>query len=758
MAQREGSAKVAAAIRWYKARRSTFQGWAQVVVPAVLFLGLVSVRVAEPGWVEQIQHKAFDAFQRAKPRPYEPVPVRIIDIDDESLRRLGQWPWPRTQVAQLVRRLSDLGAAVVAFDAVFAEPDRTSPSRVAELWPKSAETENLRRQLTRLPDHDRVLAQAISQAAVVLGFALVAEPNDVVPAVKAPFSYGGDGPLLYLDDFRGAVTDLPALEEAAAGNGCFSFLPELDGMARRAPLIFRRGQTLLPALSAEVLRVAQGASNYAVKSSGASGEGGYGQHTGISKIKIGRYVIPTDSKGRVWVYFTEDAPERTVSAWRVFNKGFDKSIIEGGMVFVGTSAAGLKDMRATPLNPALPGVEMHANVVEQVLLGRFLQRPDWATGAELIYMVLLGCLLLVLLPRLGAAWCALVGGAGMAAAVGFSWRMFADRGLLIDPVFPCLTILVVYMSSSLINYLKSETERRQVRNAFSRYMHPKLVAELAKHPEKLRLGGETRDMTILFCDIRGFTTISEQFDAHGLTQMINKFLTPMTGIIMDRSGYIDKYIGDCIMAFWNAPLDDPEHARNACQAALAMHQRLAELEGVWKAEAAAEGRKFVPIHIGVGLNTGLCCVGNMGSDQRFNYSVLGDDVNLASRLEGQSKPYGVNTIIGPRTRELVAEFAALELDLIRVKGKTKPVRIFTLLGDARKAQEPGFQRHVQVHDRRLAAYRAQKWDEALALLAECRGGGLPLEKLHDCYEERILDFQLHPPAAGWDGTFTATSK
>jgi adenylate cyclase len=314
------------------------------------------------------------------------------------------------------------------------------------------------------------------------------------------------------------------------------------------------------------------------------------------------------------------------------------------------------------------------------------------------------------------------------------------------------------MVSSLVSYLKSETERRQVRNAFTRYMHPKLVEELAKHPEKLRLGGETRPMTILFCDIRGFTTISEQFDAHGLTQMINKFLTPMTGIIMDNRGYIDKYIGDCIMAFWNAPLDDRDHAVNACVSALSMHQRLAELGEVWEAEAKAEGRKYVPIHIGIGLNTGDCCVGNMGADQRFNYSVLGDDVNLASRLEGQSKPYGVGTVIGPRTRELTPEFAALELDLIRVKGKTRPVRIFTLLGDPEMAESVEFKSHAGRHERLLAAYRSQKWDEAESLLAQCRQADLHLGKLYDLYAERISAFRQNPPGADWDGTYTATSK
>jgi adenylate cyclase len=759
MALESRKADLKDAVQWYRTRRRTIQNWAQFLVPGVLFLALLSARIAGLGWVEGVQHKVFDAFQRAKPRPYEPVAVRVIDIDDESLARLGQWPWPRTQLARFVRRFSDLGAAVTVFDAVFSEPDRTSPSRVAALWPQTPETEALRQGVARLPDHDAVLAGVLKKSPVVLGFALTAEHNDVVPAAKALFAYGGDGPLAFLDDYSGAVANLPVLERAAAGVGCFNFVPERDGMARRAPLLLRRGQTLLPSLSAEALRVAQGAANIAVKTAGASGETSFGrQHTGITKVKIGRYVVPTDEKGRVWVYFTEGTAERTLPAWKLFEKDFDRSQVESGILFVGTSAAGLKDLRATPLDPALAGVQVHANLTEQILLGRFLQRPDWAEGAELIYMALLGLLLLGLLPWLGAAWCALVGGAGIAAAAGFSWHMFAARGLLVDPVFPGLTVLVVYMSSSLISYLRSETERRQVRGAFSRYMHPKLVEELAKHPEKLRLGGETRDMTVLFCDIRGFTTISEQFDAHGLTQMINKFLTPMTEIIMDRRGYIDKYIGDCIMAFWNAPLDDAEHARSACRAALAMHERLAELDPVWKAEAEAAGRKYVPIHIGVGLNTGHCCVGNMGSDQRFNYSVLGDDVNLASRLEGQSKPYGVSTVIGPRTRELAPEFAALELDLIRVKGKTKPVRICTLLGDEGMAREGDFKRHAEAHERMLAAYRGQKWEEALAQLAECRKAPLPLEKLYDLYEGRVAAFQLHPPAKDWDGTFTATSK
>ena len=487
-----------AAVQWYRTRRRVIQGWAHILIPAALLVGLILVRVSGWSWVELAQFRTFDAFQKLKPRPYEEVPVRIIDIDDESLARLGQWPWPRTLVARLVDRLNELGASVIAFDAVFAEPDRTSPARVIDLWPRTPETAALRRRIIQLPDHDRVLAQAIAKANVVTGFSLIQKPNTVAPAVKAGFAVAGEGVLSYLAEFSGAVINIPEIEKAAAGNGSFSYAPDIDEVIRHVPLLLRKGKELLPSLDAEVLRVAQGEKTIKVKCTDASSQAGAGARAGIALVKIGRYVIPTDANGQVWVYYTKEAPQRTVPAWKVFEKGFPRGLVEGGILYVGTSAAGLKDLRPTPLVPTLPGVEIHANLIEQVLLGKYLQRPQWADRTEVIYVLILGALLLFLLPRLGAAWCALVGAAGIAGAIAFSWRMFAAEGLLIDPVFPCLTILVVYMSSSLISYLKSETERRQVRNAFSRYMHPKLVEELAKHPEKLRLGGETRDMTILF--------------------------------------------------------------------------------------------------------------------------------------------------------------------------------------------------------------------------------------------------------------------
>jgi adenylate cyclase len=310
------------------------------------------------------------------------------------------------------------------------------------------------------------------------------------------------------------------------------------------------------------------------------------------------------------------------------------------------------------------------------------------------------------------------------------------------------------------NFLQSEAQRRRVRGAFSRYLSPTLVDELAAHPDKLRLGGEMRDMTLLFSDVRGFTTISEQLDPHALTHLINRFLTPMTEVILSRRGCIDKYMGDCVMAFWNAPLDDPEHPRHACDAALAMVMALAELNAKLATETAEFGHPLPPLVVGIGINTGACCVGNMGSDQRFDYSVISDEVNLASRLEGQSKTYGVTVVLGENTYARVPELATLELDLIRVKGKTRPVRIFVLLGDEALASRDSFHQLVKAHDGMLAAFRGQRWEEALGALSSCRGlgAGLGLEGLYALYEERIEGFRASPPGPDWDGVYVAKTK
>ena len=726
----------------------------------VLALALV-VRAQDPAPVVQLRNLVFDSFQRLEPRPFDAAksPVRVVDIDDASLEKLGQWPWPRTVVARLIDRLTEMGAAAIAFDVVFAEPDRTSPDRVLAQWPDSPEIATLRDELGKLPSHDAILARSIGQAPVVTAFILVDKKSPRLPAQKGTFAMAGDDPKQFLPPHEGAVTTLPELEATAAGNGAINWVPDRDQVVRTVPLMFKLGDRLYPNLVIEALRVALQAKTYVVKSSGSSGETAFGEHTGVVSVKIGDLVVPTDATGSILVRYTPSYPQRYVPAWRILEPDFKPDEIEGRIIFIGTSAAGLKDLRATPFAADTPGVEVHAQLVEQIVTGAYLERPDFAAAVELAFVLVIGAGLILLLTRIGAVWAGALGAGAIALACGVSWLAFTRFGWMVDPVSPSIAELLVFLTGTVVVYLQSEYQRQQVRGAFSRYMSPALVERLAEHPEQLVLGGETRDMTIMFCDIRGFTSISEQFDAQGLTSLLNRFLTPMTEIILDRQGTIDKYMGDAIMAFWNAPLDDPDHAEHGCRTALAMIARLKELNVEWRAAAEAESRRYHPINIGVGLNTGACSVGNMGSDQRFDYSVIGDDVNLASRLEGQSKTYGVDIVIGENTRAKVDGLAAIELDRLRVKGKSRPVRIYGLLGDETLAAMPYFQALAAGHDAMLKAYRAQDWDGAEQRAADCRtqaDGRLDL--LYDLYAERIADYRREPPPAGWDGVTVALTK
>jgi adenylate cyclase len=735
------------------------------LIPVAMLALALALRIADVAPIQDMRLSLFDEYQRLAPAEYEDAGVRVVDIDDDTLDRIGQWPWPRIHVATLLDRLTSLGAAVVAFDMVFAEPDRTSPQRMMRSWFDANTPAALVDELARrLPDHDTVLAKAISGVPTVLGIALTPAPSVQRPSPKAGFAQAGDDPRPFLPAFRGAIVNLPQLTEPAAGVGSFNIVPERDGVIRRVPLFYAlrkadRTADLVPSLAAEALRVAQGASTYVIKSSNASGTTGFGEKTGVSQARIGTFIVPTDAEGRVWMRDMGRVGARTIPAWQVMQGDVRAGELEGTIVFIGTSAAGLLDLRVTPLDAAAPGVDVHARIAEQMVLGDFLQRPDWVDGLEFVYLLALGVIVLLLLPRWGPIGCAVVTVLGIATAVASSWLAYTQYKMLIDPLYPSLAVLSLYLCASLLVFLHTEGERRRVRHAFGRYMSPALVERLANDPTQLELGGETRDMTILFTDIRDFTSVAESMDAASLTRFINDFLTPMTDIILRHRGTIDKYMGDAIMAFWNAPLDDPDHAPNAARAALNMLAELERLNGVWTAEATKDGKPDHPVSIGVGLNTGPCCVGNMGSSLRLEYSVIGDDVNLASRLEGQSKTYGVPIVIGENTRARLDGFASLELDLLRVKGKQRPVRVFALLGDERVAGETWFRAVSEAQAAMLKAYRGRDWSRASALLALCRRaaeGRMPT--LWSLYEARIEELRAGAVAADWDGVAVARQK
>lgn len=756
--------------------------WIGVIAPLLTLSGVVALRSLDPQFLSDFRNRVFDQYQAFKPRPYEAdwhrpletLGVGIIDIDEESLARYGQWPWPRDLLARLLGRAYESGAVAVAFDMVFAEPDRTSLDIVIPRLDPIARYDLIREQFQALQaldptltSNDGFLSSTLKQLpTVVLGFTFSNNRSARAPQIKKGIVYAGSNPFYSIHGYPSATPNLESLETAAGGIGSFNVVPDNDGIIRRVPLVFALGEdaesaSFYPSLVAEVLRVVQGQEqSVRIKAADGSGEQFLGEGTvGIVKARIGEIDIPTDENAQILLWDSGPQPLRYLPAWQVLDQQLDPARIEGRILFVGTSAPGLVDLISSPLAKVMPGVEVHAQIAEQILSQTWLHRPDYATGLELVYIVVLGLLLIVLIRRFNAIYGALLVLAAVVAAGGSSWFAFDHWQLLFDPIYPALAALAVYLVGSIINFAKAEAERRRVRGAFSRYLSPALVEQLARHPEQLRLGGEMREMTMFFCDIRGFTTISEQFDPPGLTRFINAFLTPMTEIILADRGTIDKYIGDCIMAFWNAPVDVPDHAVRGCRSALLMFERLKLLNAQLRTEAEQQGRPFQPIAIGAGLNSGPVCVGNMGSDMRFDYSVLGDAVNLASRLESQSKSYGVNIIIGENTEAAIrGQFATLELDLLKVKGKHIPVRIHALLGDHVMLVSEQFQGAAAIHRRMLEAYRAQHWDDCEQHCHNLESQLPHIAGLYAMYRERLAEFRIHPPAADWDGVHTATGK
>lgn len=459
------------------------------------------------------------------------------------------------------------------------------------------------------------------------------------------------------------------------------------------------------------------------------------------------------------VHFTRPTPERVMPAWKLFEEQLDRTLIEGKLVIIGSSAAGLKDLRATPLNPFESGVNIQADALEQVILGKQLHRPDWATGLELVGLLILGIGLIFSLQKFGIRLSAAIVFFFVSVMVSSSWLAFVNLSWLVDPIYIALTGLSIFLAHSFQVYLETENEKREIRHAFSRYLSPHLVEQLAGHPEKLALGGEQRILTLLFADIVGFTSMSEKLEPEALTNFMNSYLTPMTEIILETGGTIDKYIGDAIMAFWNAPIDNEEHAKSGVRAALRMQSELEGLNRRFEADAKAKGRPHLPIRIGVGLNTGEACVGNLGSDQRFDYSCLGDTVNIASRLEGQTRTYGFGIIVGETTQEQVPDFAMVEIDLIRVKGKERPIRIYAVFGDSGLVNSRHFKHQAEHQAMALSHYRNQNWSGARDAF-QVLGNDYPGEfgTYSSLMIERIMSYQTNPPPQEWDGVFVATSK
>ncbi|MGV8805866.1 MAG: CHASE2 domain-containing protein [Polaromonas sp.] len=641
--------------------------WAWLAPALTVSLGLV-VYLFDPLPVQTARHAVFDQFQRWQPRAYKPAPVRIIDIDDESLGRLGQWPWPRTRMAGLIEQLQAAGASAIVLDMVFAEPDRTSPAAMLDLWQPSPEIAS---QISRLPDHDAVLASVLGRGRVVLGFVLDRQPqSQSAPAPKARFVAINEPAQPYVHAFSGGAFALPALVDAAQGHGAFSFVPDADGVVRRLPLLVRQGDTLLPSLDAEALRVAQGVQNIGTRTV---------RGVGLQELRIGALTVPTTPQGDIWVRYTEPAPQRSLPAWKVLAGDVPASELAGRIVLVGASAQGLADLRLGALGTVLPGVEIHAQLLEQILTGDGLSRPGWAPSLEVLGLLAGGLLVGAVALGLGAlpsaaVFCALL--ALMGAAL---WRAFSNHGLLLDPVLPGLTMALSFVLSSTVRHVRTERRQRWVKQAFSRYVSPNIVTYLVAHPQALVLGGRRQHCSFVFTDLENFTSLMEHMDPAHAVGMMNRYLDEMIAIVFAHQGTLTRIVGDGLAILFSAPVAQSDHASRALQCALAM-QRFARQ---YARELNNRGLAFGQTRMGV--HTGEVIVGNFGGAAIFDYRALGDPVNTAARLESANRHLGTLMCVSQAVLDACPSVQARPIGRLMLKGKSQSIMVFEPLDGATQA-------------------------------------------------------------------------
>lgn len=730
------------------------------LVLAVLALHVLSLnedsrlgrRLAQP--LVRLDELVYDwRFQWLTPsRPESTVPVVVVDIDEQSLKQEGRWPWSRARVAALVTALERQGARLVGFDVVFSEPEKNPADAVLDgnFLSEAARAELAARR--EAWDNDARLAAVVS-ARVVLGYFLHADGvrsgQLPTPLLDLPADDSESWRILSLPDYTG---NLPVLMAHARSAGFVSTLPDRDGVIRRSPLVLMNGNKVYSALSLELARLYLDAPFTELRPVRCRG----GQ-TCVESIRVGDRVVRTDEHGMALVPYKGHRGSFTyVSAGSVLRGQVPAGVLKDAIVLVGTSALGLADLRTTPLETQYPGVEVHANLLEAILQSApghdyFYFRPDWEPGATFFLLIVSGLLLAVALPRLepGSMLVVVVAWFAVLFLGDFALWKFAHFDL---PMAALLLMGFLIASFNIFaGFLRANRQKREIKAMFGQYVPPAHVERMLDSPEAVSLEGESREMTVLFSDVRNFTTLSEGLSAQELKQLLNRYFTPITQIIFDHQGTIDKYVGDMVMAFWNAPLTDADHARHAIAAALAMQQKVEEL----KVEFAASG--LPEINIGVGINTGLMNVGDMGSEFRRAYTVLGDAVNLGSRLEGITKFYGVKVLVGEATMVLAPDYLYRCVDRLIVKGKHEPITVYEpvcLLADASESRRA----RVEKYNDAIACYFARQWDEAEAALRELAAQD-PERRLYRVFLERIDELRRQPDlTTRWTGVYEHTSK
>lgn len=701
--------------------------------------------------VEQLEAISYDARLRLFMPGGVDKRVVVVDIDEKSLAEEGRWPWGRDRLATLIDKLVERHhVAVVGFDVVFAERDESSGIKVLERLGQQelkgipqyqSALDQLRPQL----DHDRQFAEKLKNRPVVLGYYFTSNDRRLSGALPEPTLPTGvfSGLPVAPIGATGYGANLPEFQAAARGAGHFNPLPDGDGVTRRVPMLMEYQGTYYESLTLAMVRTLLGNSPLNAK---VERDGG----NTVEWLTVANLAIPVDKNLATLVsYRGYQGSFRYISASDILRDRIPAAELEGAMVLVGTTAPGLMDLRSTPVGPVYPGVEVHANLLVGMLDQSLMQEPGYMVGAEVLILLLIGIFLAVLLPLLSPIKGSLIALAALLVAIALNLAIWNAQIVL--PIAATLLMIVsLFVLDMSYGFFIEARAKRQITGLFGQYVPPELVDEMSQNPENFTMEGQSREMTVLFSDVRGFTTISEGLNPKELSRLMNDYMTPMTRIIHKHRGTIDKYIGDAIMAFWGAPLQDPEHARNAVLAAIEMQDVLAVLRPQFMA------RGWPEVRIGVGVNTGVMSVGNMGSEFRMAYTVMGDSVNLGSRLEGITKQYGVGIIVGQSTAEKLPDMLFRELDRVRVKGKDEPVAIYEPLG-AKEQVSAELKQELALFEEALTYYRAQDWDKAEIQLHSLQDV-TPDCKLYALYLERIAHFRVEPPEAAWDGVFVFHTK
>ena len=630
-----------------------------VIIVAVVLLG---VRVNNNDYVKTLRYKTWDFFQTIHPRQDVSDLITIVDIGEEDIKKYGQWPWPRHIMAMLHARIGDAGAVMINYNILFAEPDRMGSKQYLNSFPMSNETRELLQK--SLVDTDRVFAEVIKASGnTILMMSVKNEKDNILPTVTQIIKKGNVVPWLW--NYAGIVPPLSVLTVGVAGTGVNVTAPEPDSIVRKMPILIAIGEKIYPSMLIENVRAINKSKRIKV----------IAKEHGIDEVLVSKKAgIPVNHNAEMYINYADPKKYNHISADHILSSNFDPNTLKGKIVIVGLDAAGLSVLKYTPFGLTTDQT-ITAQALDTIITGKYLLRIPQADTYEIIAMALLGLLMIVLVPRTSVLLSVpllifVLGGISYA-----SFMAYANKGFLVDPSFAVLYIFLIWSHSTYNNFATQSRLRKQIKKQFEHYLDPGMVKKLQKDPSLLKLGGETREMTFLFSDIRGFTPISEKYKGNpeGLTKLINRFLTRMTDVIIANGGTIDKFMGDCIMAFWNAPIENKKHRELAVKSALEMNVALKELNMHLQAEGLPQ------INIGIGINTGEALVGNMGSEQRFDYSVIGDAVNLASRLESSSKTLGKTIVIGEDTRHTIETSYPFEyIDSITVKGKTEEIKVYTI--------------------------------------------------------------------------------